>query len=150
MQISLRLSEEGKKRVSIVMTKVFTAERKVKVSIYPIPKFVKDPTCTCGKRADYFLEDFSMICRECLNTMLKSMSKIEDKKDLSIPLSEGMIKSLRFEWSTGNRWYTVLGKNLRPQNWKQFLKKFRTAIINNSSISVQGEYDKDTKIMTIY
>jgi len=148
MQLFLRLGKE--QNIDQIITKVFVPTTKVNVVLYPIPTFIKDPTCKCGKPAEYLLEDMSPICHFCLDTILTVTSKLEEKPDTTIPINRATIQRLRFEWSPDKeRWYAIKGASITPLHWDTFSERLKTSILEKHLLLVEGEYDKDLRTMRI-
>jgi hypothetical protein len=150
MQISLRLKTTSK--IEQVVIKRFIPQIPVKITLAPIPTFIKDPKCACGKLGRYLIEDTTnIVCSDCLNQILKSVSKLEERLDFNIPINETTMKRLYFEWSPDeNRWYSVKGENILPYNWDDFIKRMREGMLSNKPIIFsQAEYNKDLRKLTI-
>jgi len=150
MQIYLRIIDN--KKIKVIMNKLFISEKNIKVKLYPIPNWIKNPKCQCGKKADYVLEDVSLICKKCLEDVLNVTTKLYELKDVNIPIIQETIKMLRFEWSTDkNRWYHIRGENIQPANWENFLESIKELITKNkSTLQFNAEYDKNVKTLKLW
>ena len=138
-----------KTKVMNVINKVFVPSKPVQITLYPTI-MIENPKCGCGNEAKYMLEDMSLTCNECLNKMMIHTSILQEKEDTAIPLNEGTIKRLRFEWSPdGERWYSVQGRNLIIGNVNSFIADLRKGIIADVPMETEAEYVKETKKMTI-
>jgi len=150
MRIYLRLSESYKKQVKITKNSTFVSKTSKTVTLFPVPPFLKNPKCKCGNKTEFMLEDMSCICSECVNKPLVGV-KLKTENDVSIPLTKYTIRNIKFEWSVNNdRWYTVYGRGLKPRNWNKFLVKLKDMILHDKELSLEVDYDKDKKEMTIY
>lgn len=95
-------------------------------------------------------EDMSCVCPKCINKALVGV-RLETKVDVSIPLTKYTIRNIKFEWSVNDdRWYTVYGRGLKPRNWDRFLSELKNMILHDKTLSLEADYDKDRKEMTIY
>lgn len=150
LQIYLRLAKSQK--TSTLINRVFVSKKPVELSLYPIPDWLKDAICGCGQKGDYLSENMKPVCQKCLEQIfIEASGKLEEQKDVSIPLTERTIKRLRFEWSTDERrWYFVRGANLKPNNWDWFIKEVRRSVIDNEVLFLDAEYNKEAKELTIY
>jgi len=120
------------------------------IVILPLPSFVKDPKCTCGKPAS-FMVDIKPICSECLAKEYENSNELQEIPDFSLPYSKTIINKLKFEWSVNQqRWYPVWGKQLRPKDWDDLLEKIRKVILKKTTILLDADWKKDTKELIIY
>jgi len=150
MKIYFRLSKDYKKQVKMIENTIFVSKTSKSVTFFPIPPFLKNPKCGCGTKAQFMLEDMSCVCSKCLN---KPFVGVELKKedDISISLTEWNIRNIKFEWSVNNdRWYTIYGRSLKPRNWKRFLSELKSMILHDKELSLEVDYEKETKILLIY
>jgi len=148
MQIELRPASNQK--VVVVNNKVYKSDRNIRVKVFPIPNFIKEPKCLCGKEAIAMEEEMNLICARCLQKKLETKVVLTSVKDMSIPLTEETIKRMRFEWSTdGDRWYYVHGKNLRPSNWDILIERIKKMVVQDAPITLEAEYRKETKELEI-
>lgn len=151
MQIFLRLAETKKKKIRIVENYTFTPRESLCITLVPVPSFLENPKCECGKPADFMLEDMICICRECLNINFKGITSLQKNNDISIPLTKRTITQIKFEWSVnGSRWYTLYGRNVKPKNWDKFLVQLRTMMLRNKTLNLNADYTKETKEMVIF
>ena len=140
------------KKVEMTMKHTFTPFKPVKVKLFPIPMWLRDPKCdVCGKPANYLTESATPICAKCLNETIKNANRHDQEKDLSIPLNMDTLKRYAFEWSVdGKKWYRVHGSRIEPEYPETFLDSMRQALINKTEMEFEADYDKDSKILTIY
>ena len=140
------------KKISKTMNHTFIPLKPIKIRLYPIPMWLKDPKCeTCKGPAAYLLKEATPICAVCLNKIIEKSNRYNQDEELSIPLTMDTIKRFAFEWSVdGNKWYRVYGKNIDTQNEKSFIIKMREGLLQNEPVIFDGDYDQKTKIMTIY
>lgn len=154
MKIFLRLAKdkEGKKpKTRLVENHTFMSKKSLIISIFPLPPFLKDPKCECGNPADFVLEDMTCMCNECLNSSLKGVTSLEKNEEISIPLTKRTITRIKFEWSVnGGRWYTLYGRNIKPKNWDRFLPQLREMMMRDKTLTLDGDYKKETKEMVIF
>ena len=133
-----------------VDNRVFMAKASKKILIVPIPHFLKEPKCKCGKPADFMGENMTCICKECISEFFKG-TKLTKTPDVSIPLTRVTVLRLKFEWSvTRDRWYTIYGRSLRPKNWQNFLDKVGDMMIKDTMVLLEANYTKETKEMVIF
>jgi len=151
MQVFLRLGKNQNVNIQKTRNSIFTPNISKSFTFFPIPSFLNEHKCACGKKATVILDDMSCICSECVKDRFKNTNKFEMVEDLSFSLTEITIKKLRFEWSVNQeRWYNVYGQNLKPKNWTKFLSKIKDMLLNGKSIILEVEYKKETKEMIIY
>lgn len=161
MKIELRFAKlkldknikETKQHVTVeaIENVFFKPKRQLIVGLFPIPEWLQNPLCICGQTAKYLLEDATAICPECIHKMLSNMNEKMKESDTSIPITMDVITHSRFEWSTdGEKWYSIGGKNLKPENPERFIVEMRQAILNSQPILLECDYEKETKIMKIY
>jgi hypothetical protein len=148
-----KISKETKHHVTVeaVDNVFFKPSRQIVVSLLPIPEWLQNPACICGQSAKYLLEDATPICPKCVDRMLNSMNKKMKEIDTSIPITMDVITHSRFEWSTDNeKWYSIWGKNIKPDNPEKFVEEIRQAILDKQPILLECDYEKETKIMRVY
>lgn len=146
--------KETKQHVSIGSAEniFFKPKGEVTVGLFPIPEWLKQPKCyLCPHPAKYLLVDASPICSKCLDTMLVGTNVKMREADTSVPITIDIISHSRFEWSTdGEKWYSIWGKNLKPDHPELFLIEMRRAVLSGQPILVECDYDKENKAMRIY
>jgi hypothetical protein len=122
------------------------------VGFFPIPEWFKDPKCTlCPNRAKYLLSDASPVCGSCVNKMMVDANRKMREADTSVPITMDVISHSRFEWSCdGEKWYSIWGKNLKPDHPDLFLIELRRAVLSNASFLIECDYEKETKTMRVY
>jgi len=151
MKVYLRLGKNNGIKIQKAENVIFAPTTSKKITVFPIPPFLKSAKCECGNKADLILEDMAYICSKCVEGRFKNMNDFKKVEDVSIPLTTLTIFSLSFEWSVNqHRWYTIYGRNLKPKNWNRFLSKIRDVILNNRVIIIDVDYEKETKEMTIH
>jgi hypothetical protein len=148
MKVELRIAGS---KVGSVQNHVFKPRKSIKVSLLPLPEWLKDPTChICNQRAKFLLPELNPICQKCVEGMIVGMNKKEVSTDTGIPLTKEVIAHSRFEWSTdGERWYSLWGKGIKPDNFDVFLRDLRKSLLEGSPLFIEAEYDKETKEMRI-
>lgn len=154
MKIFLRLAKdkEGKNpKTRLVKNYIFIPKKSLIISIFPLPPFLKNPKCECGNPADFILENMTCVCSECLNNSLKGVTSLEENEEISIPLTRKTITRIKFEWSVnGGRWYTLYGRNIKPENWDKFIPQLITAMMRDKTLTLDADYKKETKEMVIF
>lgn len=149
MEITLRLGRTSK--IEVIDSYQYVPKRDVEIKITPVPPFLKGGKCKCGKKAKFMLGNLTFICSKCLSSMFADSNELKTMKDVSIPLTEGTLSMLRFEWSLNReRWYNLFGGNIKPRNVKKFLSNVKEMLVKNKTFILEVEYDKENKIMTIF
>jgi hypothetical protein len=78
------------------------------------------------------------------------LNKKESLTDTSIPITMEVIAHTRFEWSTdGEKWYSLMGKNIKVDRSDLFLKELKKCILESHPMNVEADYEKETKEMVI-
>ena len=154
MQVYLRLGEKQNFVVRKTVNLVYTSQANIMICLYPLPKWFENPICGCKAEAVFLIDGpigFPVpICAKCLNSKIP-MIKLEEKEDVSFPMTERLVRKLRFEWSVnGDRWYSILGRNLKPNNWKVLFEKIRQIILSEGFITLNVDYKKETREMKVY
>lgn len=154
MQVYLRLGSKQTLTVRKIEDVFYNTESRVVIRLYPLPKWIKDPTCGCGRKGDFLIDGavgFPVpICAECVNNKIPAI-KLEKKEDISFPVTEALIRRLKFEWSTnGDRWYYIHGRSLKPNNWNFFLKKIKKVVLGEGFVTLEVDYKKETKEMRVF
>jgi hypothetical protein len=146
--IYLRVNQE--QGINQVLNHVFTFNAGIVLSLYPLPEWLKGVKCDCGKEANFLLKDFSYICKSCVISNFPK-NKLTSKQDIFTPITEKTIKGIKFEWSVNReKWYYIWGRKIVTENMKALLPKLKDMILKNKEIELEGDYDINTKIMTIY
>jgi hypothetical protein len=153
MKILLRPLQTGKQVGTTTMYE-YHVLHPTSMTLMPIPEWLNDAKCKCGVKADFMFEDMTFICEKCIFGLLQDCkSSLDTKQELSIPMSIDIIKRHSFEWSVdgGEKWYRVQGRNIKIEgDVDVFLSQIKEALLNNSEMPFDAEYDKDTKAMTIF
>lgn len=154
MQVYLRIAKNHNLTLQKIENVVYSSQANVIIHLYPIPKWIKSSVCKCGGKAMFLIDGpagFPVpICKECLDAKIPAI-KLEAKEDTTFPLNERLIRKLKFEWSVnGDRWYYIHGRNLKPVNWKVFLKRIKKVVLGEGFITLEVDYKKETKTMRIY
>lgn len=147
MHIHLRVNQE--QGVNQVINHTFKYQNPLIIKLCPLPPFLEGEKCSCGNKADYITKDDSCICKSCVKSSFPQ-NKLVSKKDVFSPITEKTIKGIKFEWSVNrDRWYTLWGRKIITENWKSLIITLKDMILKNKVIELEGEYDRDTKMMTI-
>lgn len=150
MNISLRITDTDLGTISNVM---FKPQKQFKMRLFPLPpaEWVGEQKCTvCGGKPDFLQESMTPICRKCIDRLMKGVSKKESQQETSIPITWDVVSHARFEWSLDNeKWYSVLGRNLKVDKKELFLIYLKRSIVEKRPMSVEVDYEKETKTMTI-
>jgi hypothetical protein len=152
MQIFIRLREGQEDKLSKILNYTYKPKQPMKICLTAIPPFIKDPVChICKTRADYMQDDCKLVCAECVNEMIKGMTELQKKEDTTFPLTADTLKKIKFEWSTDReRWYNIRGGSFKPKDMDAFLAKVKDSFISGKFLIAEGEYEKETKMMTIF
>jgi len=150
MQVHLRLGKLKEPVVQIVDSYIFSVKKSFSVGVCPLPSFLKDAKCDCGNEADFILNGTNCMCLKCLNGKFDGATSMITSKDISVPLTRRTIVRIKFEWSVdGERWYTAYGRNIVTKDWNALIGKMRSMIINDNFITLNADYDKEKKQLTI-
>lgn len=150
MQAHLRLAKLKEPAVQIVNSYIISSNKPLTVKICPIPHFLKDAKCKCGKEAKIVFNDAGCACLECLNKMFEGTTEMVTIKDVSVPLTRRTIINIKFEWSVdGERWYTVYGRNLVTKDWNALIEKIKNMIVRDISVLLNADYDREKKQLKI-
>lgn len=124
-----------------------------KMSLYPLPptEWVGPQVCDiCGGKPDFLKEDSKPICNKCIDKLTRGLNKKESAEEPSIPITLSIISRTRFEWSVdGDKWYSIQGRNLKVDRPKIFLEEVKKSVLESRPMTVEGDYEKETKSMTI-
>jgi hypothetical protein len=150
MRIELRIADSDLGTVSNVM---FKPIKQFKMKLFPLPpdEWVGEQKCSnCGSKPDFLTEDMKAICKKCISVLIVGLNKKESAQSTSIPITMEVISHSRLEWSLDNeKWYSLMGKNIKVDRPDLFLKELKKSIIEKCSMSVEADYEKETKTMTI-
>jgi len=90
------------------------------------------------------------ICQKCIHQIMAGLNKKESNAETSIPITMEIVIHSRFEWSVdGEKWYSLMGKNIKIDRLEIFLKELKKSILEKHPMNVEAEYAKETKEMTI-
>lgn len=149
MKIELRVTGKSESISNVI----FKPIKEFKMTLFPLPpnEWVGKQKCyICNNEPHFLMDSFQPICRECIKSMMKGLNAKEAMIDTNTPITMNVINKTRFEWSLdGEKWYSLMGKNIKSDKPELFLKELRFSMINNKPITIEADYDKETKIMTI-
>jgi hypothetical protein len=132
---------------------MFAPTKKFSMKLFPLPpiEWVGEQKCSvCGGKPNFLQENMTPICVRCIDQLTKGITKKESKQETSIPITWDVIAHSRFEWSLdGDKWYSVMGKNLKVDKQELFLKELKKSIIEKHAMFVEADYEKETKTMII-
>lgn len=150
MRIDLRVAGADLGSISNV---IFKTKKQFKMALFPLPpeEWVGKQTCSlCNGKPDFLQEDMKPICRKCIKQLMVGLNKKESSTDTSIPITMEVIAHTRFEWSTdGEKWYSLIGKNIKVDRSDLFLKELKKSILESHPMNVEADYAKETKEMVI-
>lgn len=150
MNIELRIADADLGTISNVM---FKPTKQFKMRLFPLPpnEWVGEQKCSiCGKKPDFLTDDMDPICKKCIATLMVGLNKKESAQSTSIPITWEVVSHSRFEWSLdGEKWYSLMGKNIKVERAELFLKELKKSILEKHTMSVEADYEKETKTMTI-
>jgi hypothetical protein len=149
---------ERKKAERFTTNKVFEGEKKVSITLYPIPDFI-ERKCSCGKEGIGMDENMIVRCVGCIDEVV-GKSKLIEYKVLVIPSIAQAVKGNAFEWQVqGNeQWYKVKGTNIIPDSkqslpkeeiQKRFLEMMGKVLADDPQL-VDADYSKDDKRLIVY
>lgn len=150
MKIELRIADAD---LGTVANVVFKPTKQFKMKLFPLPpdEWVGEQKCqSCSGKPDFLTEDMHPICKKCIAVLMVGLNKKESKEETSIPMTWEVVSHSRFEWSLdGEKWYSLMGKNIKIERPELFLKELKKSIISKQPMSVEVDYEKETKTMTI-
>jgi hypothetical protein len=150
MKIDLRVAGADLGSISNV---IFKPTKHFEMTLFPLPpeEWVGKQICSvCDGKPDFLQENMKPICRKCIKKLMVGLNKKESSIDTSIPITMEVVTHTRFEWSTdGEKWYSVAGRNIKVNRQDLFLRELKKSILENHSMSVEADYAKETKEMTI-
>jgi hypothetical protein len=150
MKIDLRIASAD---LGTVANMIFVPKKQFRMKLFPLPpvEWVGEQKCSlCGGTPAFLQEDFSPICRKCIDTLMKGITKKTVKQEASIPITWDIVTHTRFEWSTdGTKWYSIAGRNIKVTPQKLFLEELKKSIVEKKPMSVEADYEKETKTMTV-
>lgn len=150
MKIELRIADADLGTVSNV---VFKPMKQFKMKLFPLPpdEWVGEQKCpNCGGKPDFLTEDMRPICKKCISLLMIGLNKKESAQSTSIPITWEVISHARFEWSLdGEKWYSLMGRNIKVERQELFLKELKKSIIEKCPMNVEADYEKEIKTMTI-
>lgn len=150
MKIELRIADADLGTVSNIM---FKPNKQFKMKLFPLPpdEWVGEQECSvCGGKPDVLQENMKPICKKCIAQLMVGLNRKESKAETSIPITMEIVSHTRFEWSIGGeKWYSVMGRNIKVDRPDLFLKELKKSILEKRSMSIEADYEKETKEMTI-
>lgn len=150
MKIELRIADSDLGTVSNV---IFTPKKQFKMKLFPLPPddWVGEQKCSsCGGKPDFLQENMTPICKKCIALLMVGLNKKESKEATSIPITWEVISHSRFEWSLDSeKWYSIMGRNLKVERPEIFLRALKASIISKQPMSLEVDYEKETKTMTV-
>jgi hypothetical protein len=150
VRIELRIADTDLGTVSNVM---FKPTKQFKMKLFPLPpnEWVGEQKCpNCGGKPDFLTEDMHPICKKCIAVLMVGLNKKESAQSTSIPITWEVVSHARFEWSLDNeKWYSLMGKNIKVDRPEIFLKELKKSIIEKRPMSVEADYEKEIKTMTV-
>src|SRR5208337_356238 len=145
MNIDLRIAGAD---LGTVTNVIFAPKKHFNMKIFPLPptEWVGEQKCSvCGGNPDFLQEDYTPICRKCIDTLMKGITKKSVQQETSIPITWDIVTHTRFEWSLdGEKWYSVAGRNIRVTPQKLFLDELKKSIIEKRPMNVEADYEKET------
>jgi hypothetical protein len=149
MEIELKLKKED--ALQRVQNNVFRGEKSLTTTLYLIPEFIGKSKCGCdgcNNEAVVINDNMILFCSE---HAINGKTKLVKEEALTMQITQNTINHLIFEWSvTGDKWYTVLGKNLKPENWNSFLKQLKNYVMEKTHLYFSADYDKGKRELSIY
>jgi hypothetical protein len=150
MKIELRIADSD---LGTVTNVVFKPTKQFKMRLFPLPpdEWVGEQKCSnCSGKPDFLQEDMRPICKKCIALLMVGLNRKESKEETSIPMTWEVVCHARFEWSLdGEKWYSIFGKNIKVDRQEIFLKELKKSIIEKHPMSVEVDYAKETKTMTV-
>lgn len=150
MKIELRIADSD---LGTVANVVFKPNKQFKMKLFPLPpdEWVGEQKCpNCGGKPDFLTEDMRPICKKCIATLMVGLNKKESTQATSIPMTMEVVSHARFEWSLDSeKWYSLMGKNIKVDRPDLFLKELKKSIIEKRPMSIEADYEKEIKTMTI-
>lgn len=150
MKIDLRIADADLGTIANVM---FAPQKQFKMKLFPLPpiEWVGEQKCSvCGGKPNFLQENMTPICLKCIDQLTRGITKKEVKQETSIPITWEVITHSRFEWSLdGDKWYSVMGKNIKVDKRELFLSELKKSITEKHAMFVEADYEKETKTMTI-
>jgi hypothetical protein len=150
MKIELRIANTDLGTVSNI---IFKPNKQFKMKLFPLPpdEWVGEQKCSiCSGKPDFLTEDMRPICKKCIAQLMIGINKKESQIETSIPITMEIVSHTRFEWSVeGEKWYSLMGKNVKVDKPDLFLRELKKSIIEKRPMSVEADYEKETKEMTI-
>jgi hypothetical protein len=150
LRIDLRIADAD---LGTVANVIFKPKKEFKMRLFPLPpaEWVGEQKCSlCKGKPDFLQENMTPICKKCINQLISGVNFKESKSETSIPITWGVVSHARFEWSLdGDKWYSLMGRNIKVERQELFLKELKKSIIEKHPMSVEADYEKETKTMTI-
>lgn len=150
MKIELRIADAD---LGTVQNVVFKPKKQFKMVLLPLPpeEWVGKQICSvCGGEPKFLQENMQPICQKCIHQIMTGLNKKESNAETSIPITTEIVAHSRFEWSVdGEKWYSLMGRNIKIYRPEIFLKELKKSILEKHPMNVEAEYAKETKEMTI-
>jgi hypothetical protein len=151
MRISLRIADSDLGTVSNV---IFEPIKQFSMKLYPLPlsEWVGEQKCSiCNGKPDFLTEDMKPICKICISSLMIGLNKKQSKLEPSVPVTADVILKTRFEWSIdGEKWYSVQGRNIKPDRPDLFLEELKKSILEKRVMEFEADYEKETKRMSLF
>jgi len=150
LKIELRIADTD---LGTVINVMFKPSKQFKMKLFPLPpdEWVGEQKCqSCGGKPDFLTEDMRAICKKCISVLMIGLNKKESAQSTSIPITWEVVSHARFEWSLDSeKWYSLMGRNIKVDRVDLFLKELKKSIIEKHPMSVEADYEKEIKTMTI-
>jgi hypothetical protein len=150
MKIELRIAGAD---LGTISNTIFKPSKQFKMKLFPLPpnEWVGEQKCqSCNGKPDMLTENMKPICKKCISQLIIGLNKKESNPETSIPITWEIISHTRFEWSLdGEKWYSVMGKNIKTDRKDLFLKELKKSILEKHPVSFEADYEKETKEMSI-
>jgi hypothetical protein len=159
IQLSLKTFNPVEKSTkNYIKNTVYISNNKSSVLFYPLSEFTES-ICSCGKKAIFMNEDFSMLCENCLSVKLGETS-IETKEEYKTPNIRDFFEKQRIQWTIlgKDNSYSISGRNIiadsrriiDPEKLELMFNKLMTNILQGQTENVDAEYKKEIKEMRIF
>jgi hypothetical protein len=147
---------EKKKQERYTNNNFFVPEKEKSIIIYPIPEPCE---CLCGKPAIGMTSEFSFVCKECIEGLMKNTT-IKQEKVLTVPSIDQATKGNAFEWQPEGKeqWYKINGSNitagatisLSKEEIKKRFDNIMYEVLKDNPQICEGEYHKEDKKLVIF
>lgn len=150
---------EKKKAERYITNSIFVNEAGKRICLYPISEFMDNKCKVCGNDGCGMDDNMEVYCGKCL-CKLFGKSELVKEKALMVPSVEQAVRGNAFEWQPQGKdnWYKVRGTNLIPDTLIRLSKKevmerwteIMSKVLEDDPQLVEGEYDKENKLLVIY